>query len=151
MSFIQQLGLWNWFILAGLLMIGELSGPGTYLIWLGFAAAATGLFALAVDVGWQLQVVVFAAFALVAVLIGYRVRSTPDHASDRPFLNRRAEALIGRAFTLDEPISGGAGRVRVDDTVWRVEGADAPAGSRVVVERVDGATLYVRPEPLPAA
>jgi membrane protein implicated in regulation of membrane protease activity len=144
MSFIEQLGLWNWFILAGLLMIGELAAPGTYLLWLGFAAAATGLFALALDTGWQVQVVVFAAFALVAVLIGYRVRPKADQASDRPFLNRRAEALVGRNFTLDEPISGGVGRVRVDDTVWRVEGTDAPAGSRVVVERVEGATLHVR-------
>ncbi len=107
MSFIEQLGLWNWFILAGLLMIGELAAPGTYLLWLGFAAAATGLFALALDTGWQVQVVVFAAFALVAVLIGYRLRPKADKASDRPFLNRRAEALVGRSFTLDEPISGG--------------------------------------------
>ncbi|QJP16720.1 NfeD family protein [Starkeya sp. ORNL1] len=144
MSFIEQLGLWNWFILAGLLMIGELTAPGTYLLWLGFAAAATGLFALALDTGWQVQIVVFAAFALVAVLIGYRIRPKADKASDRPFLNRRAEALVGRAFTLDEPISGGVGRVRVDDTVWRIEGTDAPTGSRVVVERVEGATLHVR-------
>jgi membrane protein implicated in regulation of membrane protease activity len=145
MSFIEQLGSWNWFILAGLLMIGELAAPGAYLIWLGFAAAATGLVALAVAVGWQAQVVVFVVFALLAVLVGYRIRPKADKASDRPFLNRRAEALVGRIFTLDEPISGGSGRVRVDDTVWRVEGADAPAGSRVIVERVDGATLHVRP------
>ncbi|MDF2996807.1 MAG: hypothetical protein K0R27_2444 [Xanthobacteraceae bacterium] len=145
MSFIEQLGSWNWFILAGLLMIGELAAPGAYLIWLGFAAAATGLVALAVAVGWQAQVVLFVVFALLAVLVGYRIRPKADKASDRPFLNRRAEALVGRVFTLDEPISGGSGRVRVDDTVWRVEGADAPAGSRVVVERVDGATLHVRP------
>lgn len=145
MSFIEQLGSWNWFILAGLLMIGELAAPGAYLIWLGFAAAATGLVALAVAVGWQAQVVVFVVFALLAVLVGYRIRPKAGKASDRPFLNRRAEALVGRVFTLDEPISGGSGRVRVDDTVWRVEGADAPAGSQVVVERVDGATLHVRP------
>lgn len=146
MSFIEQLGAWNWFILAVLLMIGELAAPGAYLLWLGFAAAGAGLVALAVTLGWQAQVLLFIVFALVAVLIGYRLRPKSDQASDRPFLNRRAEALVGRVFTLDEPISGGSGRVRVDDTVWRIEGADAPAGSRVVVDRVDGATLHVRPD-----
>lgn len=145
MSFIEQLGAWNWFILAVLLMIGELAAPGAYLLWLGFAAAAAGLIALAVTIGWQAQVLLFIVFALAAVLIGYRLRPKADKASDRPFLNRRAEALVGRVFTLDEPISGGSGRVRVDDTVWRIEGADTPAGSRVVVDRIDGATLHVRP------
>lgn len=145
MSFIEQLGAWNWFILAVLLMIGELAAPGAYLLWLGFAAAAAGLIALAVTIGWQAQVLLFIVFALAAVLIGYRLRPKADKASDRPFLNRRAEALVGRVFTLDEPISGGSGRVRVDDTVWRIEGTDTPAGSRVVVDRIDGATLHVRP------
>jgi membrane protein implicated in regulation of membrane protease activity len=33
--------------------------------------------------------------------------------------------------------------VRIDDTIWRVAGPDAPAGSRVKVVRVDGANLTV--------
>lgn len=144
MSFIEQLGSWNWFILAGLLMIGELAAPGAYLLWLGIAAGITGLVALGLAPGWQVQIVLFAALSVVAVIAGYRFRPKPDKASDRPFLNRRAEALVGRAFLLEEPIAAGTGRVRVDDTVWRIEGADAPAGTRVVVERVDGATLFVR-------
>ena len=48
---------------------------------------------------------------------------------ERPFLNRRTEALVGRVFTLDKPILDGVGSVRIDDTVWRVSGADRPAGS----------------------
>jgi membrane protein implicated in regulation of membrane protease activity len=46
-------------------------------------------------------------------------------------------------FTLDQPISGGEGRVRVGDSFWRVTGADAPAGAAVRVVRLDGATLVV--------
>ena len=46
-------------------------------------------------------------------------------------LNRRIEALVGRVYTLDKPIVDGVGAVRIDDTVWRVSGADQPAGSRV--------------------
>lgn len=144
MSIVETLGSWNWFILAGLLMIGELSMPGAYLIWLGLAAGATGLVALALDTPWQVQVVIFAVLAVAAVIVGRLVSPRPSEGSDRPFLNRRAEGFVGRAFVLEEPISGGVGRVRIDDTVWRIEGADLPAGSRIVVERIEGATLVVR-------
>jgi hypothetical protein len=65
--------------------------------------------------------------------------------SDQPFLNRRAEAFVGRVFTLEKPIVDGTGTVGIDDTVWRVSGPDTPAGSRVKVIRVDGAALYVEP------
>ena len=44
---------------------------------------------------------------------------------------------------LDTPIAGGQGRIRVDDSVWRITGPDAPAGASVRVVRVDGATLVV--------
>ena len=37
----------------------------------------------------------------------------------------------------------GSGTVRVDDTIWRVAGPDAPAGSRVKVVQADGANLTV--------
>jgi membrane protein implicated in regulation of membrane protease activity len=60
-----------------------------------------------------------------------------------PFLNRRAAALVGRVFTLEKPIVDGAGTVRIGDTVWRVAGPDAPAGSRVKIVQVDGANLTV--------
>jgi len=63
--------------------------------------------------------------------------------TDQPFLNRRAEALVGRIFTLERPIVDGSGTIRIDDTVWRITGADVRAGSRVKVERVEGTALHV--------
>ncbi len=65
--------------------------------------------------------------------------------ADQPFLNRRADALVGRIFTLEKPIVDGAGTVRIGDTVWRVNGPDVPAGSRVKVMRADAPTLVVEP------
>ncbi|MFK8250035.1 NfeD family protein [Ancylobacter terrae] len=145
MSIFTQFGAWSWFIIAGVLLVGELAMPGAYLIWLGIAAAATGLLAWMLAPLWQLQLVGFAALALIAVVVGRLIAPKPDAASDRPFLNRRAAGLVGRSFVLDEPITGGVGRVRIDDTVWRIEGPDLVAGARVVIERADGATLTVRP------
>ena len=74
----------------------------------------------------------FAVFAAVAVPVWRRLAQSNSAASaSNPFLNRRADALVGRVFTLEKPIIDGSGTVRIDDTIWRVAGPDAPAGSRV--------------------
>jgi membrane protein implicated in regulation of membrane protease activity len=144
-GWIAGLGPWAWIIL-GLALVGlELIAPGIFLIWLGMAAIATGLTDALLGLSWQAATLLFAALSVAAVLIGRLIsQATPQDDAAGP-LNRRGEALIGRVFTLEEPIHGGEGRVRVGDSSWRVTGPDAPAGSAVRVERVDGATLVVGP------
>lgn len=136
---------WAWFVLGGVLLVAEIAVPGAFLLWLGLAALVTGALAYVVDLAWQGQVLAFAALAVAAVLVGRKVSPGPGRASDRPFLNRRAQGFVGRVFTLEEPIMGGVGRVRIDDTVWRITGPDAAAGSDVRVVGVDGAVLKVEP------
>jgi membrane protein implicated in regulation of membrane protease activity len=70
-------------------------------------------------------------------------RSHAAGSANSRFLNKRADALVGRVFTLEKPIVDGAGTVRIDDTIWRVAGPDAPAGSRVRIVQADGASLTV--------
>ena len=60
-------------------------------------------------------------------------------------LNRPDRGLIGREAVLAEPIVAGAGRLRFDDTLWRIQGPDLPAGGRVRVTGIDGTVLVVRP------
>ena len=141
MSLFESLDLWNWFVAGGILLIAEVLVPGVFLLWLGLAALVVGAITLVVDLPWQLQFVIFAALSLASVPLWRRFSYAKP--TDQPFLNRRTEALIGRIFTLEKPIVGGIGAVSVDDTVWRVTGADTPAGSRIKVTRVDGATIYV--------
>src|SRR5436305_14877579 len=125
------LGTWNWLIFGVLLMGLELLAPGVFLFWLGLAALLVGLLSFAIQPSWQLQILLFALFAAAAVPLWRRVarRSTAVRASN-PFLNKRADALVGRVFTLEKPIVDGIGTIRIDDTVWRVAGPDVPAGSR---------------------
>jgi membrane protein implicated in regulation of membrane protease activity len=124
------LGTWNWLISGVVLMALELIAPGVFLFWLGLAALLTGLASFAFNPSWQLQILMFAIFAAAAVPLWRRVaRSNTAVSASNPFLNKRADALVGRVFTLEKPIIDGAGTVRIDDTVWRVAGPDAPAGA----------------------
>jgi membrane protein implicated in regulation of membrane protease activity len=138
------LGTWNWLIFGLILMALELAAPGVFLFWLGLAALLVGLVSFAFTPSWQVQILMFAVFATAAVPVYRRLaRSNSAASADNPFLNKRTDALVGRVFTLEKPIVDGAGTVRIDDTVWRVAGPDAPAGSRVRIVQADGASLTV--------
>ncbi len=143
LTLIESLGIWDWFIAGGLLLILEVLAPGVFMLWLGLAALLVGAISLFVDWPWQAQFVAFAAFAVAAIPLWRRLALRVEGATDQPFLNRRAEAFVGRIFTLEKPIIDGSGTMGIDDTVWRITGADAPAGSRVKVTRVDGTALHV--------
>jgi inner membrane protein len=138
------LGSWNWLIFGVLLMTLELLAPGVFLFWLGLAALLVGLLSFAIDLSWQTQLLMFAVFAACAVPLWRRIALSGTAVSrSNPFLNKRADALIGRVFTLEKPIIDGSGTVRIDDTIWRVAGPDTPAGSRVRIVQADGASLTV--------
>jgi hypothetical protein len=140
----STLGTWNWLIFGFVLMALELMAPGVFLFWLGLAALLVGLISFALHPSWQAQLLMFAIFAAAAVPVWRRLaRSSTAVSESNPFLNKRADALVGRVFTLEKPIIDGYGTVRIDDTIWRVAGPDAPAGSRVRVVRANGANLTV--------
>ena len=137
---------WFWWAAALALFALEAILPGTFMLWLGFAAIGTGLMHLLVPgAGIAAQWIVFALLSLAAVAIGWEVRKrrTP-RSSDQPLLNRRAEQLVGRVFPLDMDIRNGRGRVKIDDAFWIAEGPDLPAGARVRIEAVDAMILRVR-------
>jgi inner membrane protein len=140
----STLGTWNWLVFGIILMALELVAPGVFLFWLGLAALLVGLLSFVVQPSWQLQILMFAVFAAAGVPLWRRVaRSNTAVSKSNPFLNKRADALVGRVFTLEKPIIDGSGTVRIDDTIWRVAGPDVPAGSRVKIVRADGASLTV--------
>jgi membrane protein implicated in regulation of membrane protease activity len=140
----STLGTWNWLVFGLLLMGLELMLPGVFLFWVGLAALLVGLLSVVITPPWQLQLLMFAVFAAAAVPVWRRfARSNSGVSNSNPFLNKRAEAMIGRVFTLEKPIVDGTGTVRIDDTIWRVAGPDTPAGSRVRIVRADGASLTV--------
>ena len=143
LEWIVSLGSWNWFILAALLLLIEILAPGMFMLWLGLSAILVGIISSAVVWSWQAQLIAFAVFAIAAVPAWRHFARKVEKPAESPFLNRRAEGYVGREFTLDKPIVGGVGTIRIDDTVWRVTGPDVPAGSRVRIARAEGAALMV--------
>ena len=135
---------WHWLVLAAVFAVIEVAVPAMVCIWFAVAAFGTAAIAwLAPDLAWEHQALIFAALAVAGVAIGRmvfaRIRVRPSESR----LNRRAEVYIGRTFTLERPIVDGRGRLRVDDTMWLVEGPDLPAGTRVQVTSVNNTLLRV--------
>jgi membrane protein implicated in regulation of membrane protease activity len=140
---IAAFGPWAW-VVAGLVLLGlEILAPGNVLVWFGVAAILTGLFEFVTDFGWQANFLLFAALSIVLVIVGRRYFARRGSVSEQPFLNQRANALVGQRHVLAEPLVGGQGRIRIDDTTWRITGPDLPSGTRVRVARADGAVLTV--------
>jgi inner membrane protein len=144
-TFLEGLHWWHWWILAAVLAAVETFLPGVLAIWFAAAALVVGGLLLVVDIPWQLQLVLFAVLGVVALLLWRRFRHPEGPESEQPALNRRGANYIGQVFTLVEPISSGSGKIQVGDTVWLVQGTDAPAGSHVRVKGVNGTVLNVEP------
>ena len=138
---------YGWWLLALVLVGVELLVPGYFMLWIGIAAAAMGLLLTFLPpLSLLTEAVMFAALALVSCLLYWKlVRRALDEPSQQPLLNRRAEQLIGRRFTLETAIVNGQGRARVGDSQWIVAGPDLPAGATIEVVAVDGTTLKVQP------
>jgi len=134
---------WIWIGLGVLVCAGELLTPGVFMLWFGLAMIATGLALLIVPVSFAAALLVFCALAVIFVLLGRKVYGTASTNGDQPFLNRRADALVGRTFTLAAPIKSGEGEITVSDTHWKVRGPDMPAGARIKVMRVEDATILI--------
>lgn len=137
-----------WLIAAVALGIAELVVPGVFLVFLAAAAAIMGALALLFpDLPLAGQLLGFAGWSAVAVLIGRRwYQDFPVQSAD-PLLNDRVARLVGEVVTVVEPVSDQGGRVRVGDGEWPARGPDAPAGTRVRITGATGATLRVEPLP----
>jgi membrane protein implicated in regulation of membrane protease activity len=140
----DQIVFWHWWILAGLLLILELTAPAFFFLWLGIAAGAVGLILLVFpSIDLETQLILFAITSIVAVLAWRKYREARPKITDQPNLNRRGQQYIGRVFSLTSPITNGVGKVTVDDSTWKVKGPDLPEGTHIKVTGVDGVVFRV--------
>lgn len=134
---LMTLGAWNWVVLGFVLLLLELVFPGVFFVWSGLGALLTALVSLLFYnlpwiAFWEVEVVFFLIFSVIMVLIG-RNFFRRDRETDEPLLNRRTDQIIGKTVVLEEPVRDGKGRIRFDDTIWRIKGPDLPEGTEVKV------------------
>ena len=141
----EQIEFWNWWVVAVFLIGIEIFAPGAVFLWMGIAAAIVGVvLMLFPEMTWQIQMLIFAVLSLVSILVWrFVLRDRFPAPLPGRVLNRRGASYVGRTFTLKEPIVDGNGLLHVDDSRWKVEGEDLPAGTKVKVTGIDGTVLKV--------
>lgn len=143
---------WNWWVLGVALMAVEALLPGFFFLWMGVAALLVGLvLTMLPDMEWTWQVLLFAVLSVGSIVAWQiRLRRHPTQSAD-PLLNRRGHQYVGRVFTLDAPVVNGHGKIRVDDSTWKVVvDRDCPAGTRLRIVGVNGVVLQGAVESPPA-
>jgi membrane protein implicated in regulation of membrane protease activity len=134
---------WLWLIGGVLLLILEVIAPGFFLVFLGAAAIATGLFTVLFNLGAAAELALFALYAVIAVLVGRRFYANRTADSTDPLLNDRAGRLVGKVVTVVATVDDQNGRVRVGDSEWSARGGPAAVGERVRITGVEGNCLTV--------
>lgn len=139
-----MLDFWHWWILAVVLVIVEMLAPTFFALWMAVAAFITGaaLFFMP-DMQWEYQVFLFAVLSVLSIIAWRYYYSKNPITTDEPMLNRRGEQYVGRLITLKEPIVDGQGKVRVDDSTWKVEGEDCPAGTKIKIISLNNVVFNV--------
>lgn len=139
-----EIGLWFWWIIAGLLLIAEMLVPGFFMLWLAVAAGLTAITDSIFHLSWIGEIFTFAAFGLLSILGSWRfVMGSRKLKSDQPFLNQRHAGLVGQSFYLETAITHGKGKIKVDDTLWDVDGPELHKGEQVKVTGIRGLRLTV--------
>src|SRR2546423_4755240 len=140
-----------WIIFGAILIVAEVFTTGFVLLWFGIGALAAALAALAGVNNIGLQFLIFAAVSIDltaasrTIFVNYFSREKTGGD-----LKTGADALPGKVGTVITSSHGALneGAVKVFGSTWTAYPADGEepleAGDRVQVERVQGASIYVR-------
>jgi membrane protein implicated in regulation of membrane protease activity len=133
---------WHWLALGVVLVILEVLSPGAFFLWLAISAGIVGVL-LMVNPGmaWEYQILAFALFSVVSIAVWRMYLKRNPIETDQPTLNRRGEQYVGRLFSLEQAVVNGHGKIRVDDSTWKIEGPDCDSGTRVRIIGVAGVVL----------
>ncbi|MDQ7072793.1 MAG: NfeD family protein [Gammaproteobacteria bacterium] len=139
-----EITFWYWWIAAAVLITLEVLAPTFYLLWMGIAAFIVGLLVwIMPSLPWEIQIITFAILAVASIVIWRNYYKKNPIGTDEPLLNRRGEQYVGRIVTLKKPIIDGVGKIKIDDSTWKVEGEDCDAGTKVKVVSIDNVIFQV--------
>lgn len=140
---------WHLWIIAGILLIIVEMLTFTFFAASFGAAALITAYVASKDVGltWELTTFVIASTVCVFAVRPLFTKLIYKRSDDKPVL---VAALIGQGGTVVDEIEpqGGQGRVKTGSEEWQAVATDSrgiPAGVKVQIVSVQGATLTVRP------
>jgi membrane protein implicated in regulation of membrane protease activity len=140
-----------WVVLGVVLIIAEVFTPGFVLLWFGIGALAAALASM-LGAGLAFQFLIFIALSTLltalsrTIFVNYFTRGEGEHDG----LKSGAAGMPGQIGTVVTSSRGALdeGAVKVFGSVWTAYPAEGEppleAGDRVVVERLQGASIYVR-------
>ena len=139
-----------WAVLGVVLVIAEVFTPGFVLLWFGVGALAAAL-ASFLGVGLAAQFLVFISLSSLLTALSRTIFVNYFTGRDEPGgLKVGAAKLPGQVGTVVTSSQGALqeGAVKVFGSIWTAYPAEGEeplaAGDRVVVERLQGASIYVR-------
>lgn len=139
-----------WTVLGVALIIAEVFTPGFVLLWFGIGALVAAL-ASFLGAGLPAQFLVFISLSSVLTALSRTIFANYFTRRDEPDgLKTGAAALPGKVGTVVTSSRGALneGAVKVFGSTWTAYPAEGEppleAGDRVVVERLQGASIYVR-------
>jgi len=140
-----EIVFWYWWVLAVFLLAVEILAPGFFFLWLSLSGFVVGtVLYLAPATSLEIQLLFFSSLSIFSIFIWRRYGAQHQTETDHPLLNKRGAQYIGRTFSLIEPIKNGRGKIKVDDSIWRVEGEDCSLETQVEVTAVNGTLFEVK-------
>lgn len=140
---------WLWVLIGLGLLVLEMAIPGGFFaVFFGVAAVLVGVL-VAAGIGgpaWM-QWLLFSVLSVVGLLVFRRplMRMLKLGGAGKP-----VDSLVGeRAVVVEEVAPGGVGKAEMRGSAWSARASSGVAlakGQRCCVERVEGLTLWLRPE-----
>lgn len=146
LNFIGSWGVWGWMSFGLILILLELIMPGTFIIWFGVGAVATGIIGYITPLTVTGQLMTFLICSAISIFFGLFVYRKVFGLNKEVGAHSEtgAQKYIGQSFKVVEAIQDGSGKVAVGDTVWLAQSSrDIAKGRRVKVVGVKGTILIV--------
>jgi membrane protein implicated in regulation of membrane protease activity len=129
-----ELVFWYWWVLAVVCLVIEILVPAFFFLWMSVAGLITGIIAwLIPSISTDVQILIFSVLTIITITAWRIFGKKYVIETDQPLLNRRGSQYVGRVFNLHEAIENGEGKIKVDDTIWKVHGEDCDIHSKVKV------------------
>lgn len=125
---------WYWWVLAVICLVIEILVPAFFFLWMSVSGLITGIIAwLIPSISTDIQIMIFSVLTIMTITAWRIFGKKYVIETDQPLLNRRGSQYVGRVFNLHEAIENGEGKIKVDDTIWKVHGEDCDINTKVKV------------------